>query len=76
MNGSQFFGRSGGSLASTATSGQSGSTGGPACGSADNGASTAICSGAGQMNITVNSQPYSPSLADMITPPTCIVTPV
>ena len=74
MSGSQYFGSSGGSLTTMATSGQNGSDGGPSCGTAGVGASPSVCGQAGQGIPTVNSQVYVPSTADMASPVTCKIT--
>ena len=71
MNGSQFFGRSGGSLAAMASSGQSGAVGGPSCGSAGAGTSPLICANPGQPLPSVTSQPYVPSANDVFPAPAC-----
>ncbi len=65
MNGNNFFGRSGGSLASIASSGISATTGGASCGSAGGTISPYVCALPGQGIQSVTNQTYTPSQADL-----------
>jgi len=71
MNGSQYFGRSGGSLASIASSGKNAAIGGPSCGSAGGCVSPYVCGKTGQALPSVNSQPYTPTYLDIYPPLAC-----
>jgi len=71
MTGSQFFGRSGGSLASIASSGQAVVTGGPACGNSPGTKSAFVCGLSSSLIQTVNYQSYVPSPRDISPQPAC-----
>ena len=75
MSGSQFYGMSGGNLASIATSGMSGPTGGPSCGSAGAGRSPYVCGQPNKPLPSVTSQPYIPGPKDIVGPNDCISSP-